>query len=292
MTHFEPDELVVVVGPTASGKSALAMQLAMDHDGEIIGADSVQVYRAFDIGSGKPSTEDRARVIHHLVDVIDPLDHFDAARFVALADEAIADIRGRGRTPIVCGGTFLWVKALLFGLAPMPPGDPTIRKRHEEEANQAGRPALHARLARIDPSAAERLDENDLVRVSRALEVFELTGKTLTSWHAEHQFRQARHRARLLGVTRSREELDARIRQRTRDWLDAGWIDEARSLLARGYRDARAMQAVGFRQVREHIDGELAADALEDTIVRATRKFVRRQRTWLRDEPVTWVAPP
>jgi tRNA dimethylallyltransferase len=283
------DELVVVVGPTASGKSDLALAIAEAQGGEIVGADSVQIYRRFDLGSGKPTAEERARVPHHLVDLVDPLDPIDAARFVGLADAAIADVRRRGRHPIVCGGTFLWVKALLFGLAPMPPADPAIRARHEALAAAEGRAALHAELARVDEAAAERLAPNDLVRVSRALEVFELTGKTQTAWHADHAFGTVRHRARLVGVQQGRAELDARIMARTRRWLAAGWIDEVRELLADGYGAARAMESVGYRQVRDHIRGEIPADELETSIVRATRTFVRRQRTWLRDQPVDWV---
>lgn len=286
-----PDALVVVVGPTASGKSALAMQIASRLGGEIIGADSVQIYRHFDLGSGKPSVEDRARVTHHLVDCVDPLEPFDAARFVTLADAAIAMVRARGAIPVLCGGTFLWIKALLYGLAPMPGADPAVRAEHEALARAEGRAALHQRLRDVDPVAAARLAPNDLVRVSRALEVHALTGKTLTAWHAEHQFRGERHPARLYGVGRERAELDARIRARTRAWLEEGWVDEVRSLSSRGYERARAMDAVGFKQVRDHLRGEIAADDLEDTIVRATRTFTRRQRTWLRDQPITWLDP-
>ncbi len=290
--QLERDELLVVVGPTASGKSALAMALAARLDGEIVGADSVQIYRHFDLGSGKPSPEDVAQIPHHLVDAIDPCEPFDAARFVTLAELAIADVRSRGKTPIVCGGTFLWVKALLFGLADMPPGNPTIRARHVADAERDGRTALHERLRVVDPAAAKRLSQNDLVRVSRALEVFELTGKTLTAWHAEHQLRGQRHRAQLIGVAREREDLDERIRTRTRVWLDSGWVEEVRALRdTRGYGEARAMQAVGFRQVCEHIRANQPREDLEDAIVRATRKFARRQRTWLRDQPVRWIAP-
>lgn len=285
-----PDELVVVVGPTATGKSALAMHLAERLDGEIIGADSVQIYRAFDIGTGKPDATAMEQVRHHLVDCVDPLQTFDAARFVELADRAIADVRARNRVPIVCGGTFLWVKALLFGLAKMPAGDADVRARHEAEAQAAGRPALHARLAAIDPTAAERLAPNDLVRVSRALEVFELTGKTLTAWHAEHRFGDSRHRAQLVGVFRDRDDLDARIRTRTQQWLDEGWVAHVETLRRQGYGEARAMDAVGFRQVCEHLDGKITAAELPEAIIRATRKFVRRQRTWLRDQDVRWLS--
>lgn len=284
------DALWVVVGPTASGKTELAITLAERFDGEVIGADSVQIYRDFDIGTGKPSPEERARATHHLVDLVSPLSPFDAARFVALADQAIAEVRARGRRPILCGGTFLWVKALLRGLAPTPPADVAVRARHEALVAAQGRAALHERLAAVDAEAAIRLAPNDFVRVSRALEVFELTGKTQSAWHAAHRFEGERHRAVLLGVARERDVLDRRIERRTAGWLEAGWVEQVRALLFEGYGYARAMDAVGFRQVRMFLAGQLAHDELALHIVRATRTFVRRQRTWLRDEAVTYVA--
>jgi tRNA dimethylallyltransferase len=286
-----PGELLVVVGPTASGKTELAIQLAERFDGEIIGADSVQIYRGFDAGSGKPTAEERRRAPHHLVDVADPLEPFDAQRFAALADGAVADIRARGRVPIVCGGTYLWVRALVRGLAPAPPADPEVRARHAALAAAEGRAALHAQLAAVDPESAARLAPNDLVRVSRALEIFEKSGKPQSAWFAEHGFRAARYEARLLGVHREREEIDRRIEARTARWLAAGWIDEVQRLLAQGHGDARAMGSVGYAQIREHLSGAIRAEDLAGAIVRATRVFVRRQRTWLRDEAVSWVGP-
>jgi len=284
------DELFAVVGPTASGKSELALRLCERFDGEVVGTDSVQLYRYFDIGSGKPNAEERARATHHLVDAFDPLDHFDAARFVEHADAAIADIHARGRKPILCGGTFLWMKALLFGLAPSAPADQKLRVRHQQLAEAEGRAALHAELARVDPPSAVRLAPNDLVRVSRALEVYELTGKTQTEWHEAHQFRSQRYSARLLGVERSREELDRRIEKRSEAWLAGGWADEVASLIERGYGDARAMHSVGYKQVHAFVTGTLPEAELRGAIIRATRTFVRRQRTWLRDQPVALVS--
>ncbi|HMR06866.1 MAG TPA: tRNA (adenosine(37)-N6)-dimethylallyltransferase MiaA, partial [Polyangiaceae bacterium] len=180
------DTLLVVVGPTASGKTELALKMAQRLHGEIVSADSVQVYRHFDIGSGKPSADEQARATHHLVDIVDPTDSMDAAAWAARADAAIRDIRARGRVPIVCGGTFLWVKALLRGLSPAPRGDETLRAAHRAIAEAEGRSALHARLAQVDAASAERLNPNDFVRVSRALEVFELSGKPMSQWQAEH----------------------------------------------------------------------------------------------------------
>lgn len=288
----QADELLVVVGPTASGKSDLALWLAERFAGEIVSADSVQIYRRFDIGSAKPNAAERARVAHHLIDVFDPHEHVDAGVYASLAEAAIADIRARGKQPIVCGGTFLWVKAVLFGLAESGPRDETIRDRHRQLAEELGRAALHERLRLVDPAAAERLNANDLVRVSRALEVFELTGKTQSALHGEHAFAQPRHAFRLLAVQRERTAIDERIEQRARGWISGGLIDEVAALVRDGFDETRAMRSVGYREVRGFLRGEIPESDLVGAIVRATRTFVRRQRTWLRDQPLVWVEPP
>jgi tRNA dimethylallyltransferase len=285
------DELLVVVGPTASGKTELAIRLAERWGGEVVSADSVQIYRGFDLGSGKPTPAERARAPHHLVDTFDPLDPVDAGRYRVLAEVAIAEIRARGRVPIVCGGTYLWVRALVLGLVEAAPADEAVRARHRELAEREGRARIHALLAEVDPASANRLSPNDLLRTSRALEVFELTGRTMSAWQAEHAASAPKHAARLVGIAHPREQLDARIAERTRRWLDEGWIDEVRRLVDAGYGDARAMGSVGYKEVRAHVAGELRRDQLEEAIVRATRTYVRRQRTWLRDEPVTWLYP-
>ncbi|MEZ4309313.1 MAG: tRNA (adenosine(37)-N6)-dimethylallyltransferase MiaA [Polyangiaceae bacterium] len=278
-----------MVGPTASGKTELALRLAERFGGEIVGADSVQIYRGFDIGSGKPTAEEMARAPHHLVSVADPLVPIEASRFAEMAEEAVRAIRGRGRIPIVCGGTFLWVKALVWGLAPMPGADPELRREHEEIALREGRAGLHARLRAVDPESAGRLSPNDFVRVSRALEVLSLSGKTMSDWQREHGFREVRHKARLVGVHRAPGELDERIARRTEAWLRGGWIEEVRGLVAGGFEGARAMGSVGYREVLAHVRGALPAEELAPAIVRSTRVFVRRQRTWLRDQPVQMV---
>jgi tRNA dimethylallyltransferase len=285
--------LLVIVGPTGSGKTALAAELAERVGGEVVSADSVQVVRRFDVGSGKPTAEELGRAPHHLLDVVDPLEPMDAARWAQLADAAISDIRARGRTPIVCGGTFLWVRALLFGLAEAPPADDALRDEYRALAEHGGREAVHQRLAAVDPASAERLNPNDFVRVSRALEVFELTGVPLSRWQAQHGFAKPRHAARLVGIDWPREELDARLLARTRAMMAAGFVEEVRGLLADGYGAARAMRSVGYRQIAEALssDAPLDESELEQRIYRATRVFVRRQRTWLRDEPVEWLAP-
>lgn len=284
-----PSTTVAIVGPTASGKSALALDLAARVSGELVSADSVQVYRGFDIGSGKPSAEELARAPHHLVDVCDPLDTLDAAQFVARARAAIADVRGRGRTPIVCGGTFLWVKALFWGLAEAAPANGALRARYRELADRDGPAALHARLRSVDPVIADRLHPNDFVRVSRALEVFESTGKRLSDAQREHGFAAPWGAPRLFAIRHDPEVLTERIRARAASWLERGWIDEVRALDAAGYGAARAMTSVGYREVLAHVRGEIGRDELLDRVVRSTRVFARRQRTWLGHADVTWL---
>jgi tRNA dimethylallyltransferase len=285
----DEQSLLVVVGPTASGKTQLAVALAEQLRGEVIGADSVQVYRHFDIGSGKPTAEERARAPHHLLDVFDPLESMDAAEYARKARLAIGEVRARGKRPLVCGGTFLWIKALLFGLAEAPPASEAIREQHKREVLHAGRASLHARLAVVDPPSAARLHPNDLVRVGRALEVYELSGKPMSAWQQEHGFAKARYPARLLGIERERGALQARIEERVARWLAAGWVDEVRALVSRGYGQARAMGSVGYREVRAHVAGELTETELAPAIVRATRVFARRQGTWLKQAEVTWL---
>ncbi len=289
VVESSPGELLAIVGPTATGKTALAVAVAEKVGGEIISADSVQVYRGFDIGSGKPTPDELARAAHHLVGAIDPLEPMDAAVWARLAEEAIASVRARRRVPSLCGGTFLWTKALLFGLAEAPPASAEIRARHRGLADSDGRPALHARLREVDAETAERLHPNDFVRVSRALEVHELTGKPMSAWQREHAFAHPRHRSRLLAIACDPAVLTERIAARVRQWLAAGWVDEVKALRSAGYGSARAMASVGYSQVCSSIDGELAAAELETAIVRATRVFARRQRTWLNHAEVTWV---
>ncbi len=285
------DDLLAIVGPTATGKTALAVALAERLGGEVVSADSVQIYRAFDVGSGKPDAVELARAPHHLVGTLDPLDRADAALWAADAARAIAEIRGRGRVPIVCGGTFLWVKALLFGLAAAPPGNDAIRDRHRAIAERDGRPSLHAALGAVDPPTAARLHPNDFVRVSRALEVHELTGKPMSEWQREHAFGTIRHPARVLALACPPAVLTERITLRARRWLAAGWADEVRGLIDAGYGEARAMASVGYAQVRASLANRIAPADLEAAIVRATRVFARRQRTWLQRADVTWLGP-
>jgi tRNA dimethylallyltransferase len=287
IVRSHPDDLLVIVGPTATGKTALAIALAQRLGGEVVSADSVQIYEGFDIGSGKPTEAELSAAPHHLVGQVNPMAPVDAAWWADSASRAIEDVKSRGRVPIVCGGTFLWVKALLFGLAKAPAADPSLRAAHRAIAEREGRPALHARLRELDPESATRLHPNDFVRVSRALEVGELTGKPMSVWQREHGFKTTVRQAQLVALTTDGAAHDARIRARVDRWLAEGWIEEVRSLLARGYGDARAMGSVGYAQVRATLDGALPREGLEEAIVRATRVFARRQRTWLGHAAVT-----
>jgi tRNA dimethylallyltransferase len=293
LAGVELPRLIAIVGPTASGKTDLACSLAERHDGEVVSADSVQIYRYFDIGSGKPTVEERRGIPHHLLDAVAPDEPMDASVFAASATRHIDAILARGRLPIVCGGTFLWMKALLYGLAPAPPKDEAIRERHKQVVEAHGRAALHGRLREVDPAAHARLNPNDTVRVSRALEVYELTGESLTSFQSKHGFSTPRYRVEMVGVEWPAEALKQRIERRVREMLERGWLKEVEDLLARGYAETRPMSSVGYAQVSAALCSSepLDREALVQAISRVTRIFSRRQRTWLRDRDVRWLAP-
>jgi tRNA dimethylallyltransferase len=285
-------KLICVVGPTASGKTALAVQLAEQIGGEVINADSVQIYKHFDIGSGKPTPVEQKGISHHLLSVVEPTEELDASQFAEAAQRAISEVRSRGRTPIVCGGTFLWVKALLYGLAPAPSQNADVRARHLELSEREGRPALHQRLALVDPQSAARLNPNDFVRVSRALEIFELTGTPMTAYLEAHGFREALFDAQLVGIRHELPQLHARIEQRVRNMFAEGWLDEVRALKERGLGETRPMSSVGYRQVYAAVLAGRGVDStLIEEVAQVTRVFSRRQRTWLRDLAVHWIAP-
>jgi tRNA dimethylallyltransferase len=285
--------LIAIVGPTASGKSTLAAQLARAIVGEVVSADSVQVYRYFDIGSGKVTAKERSLAPHHLIDCADAHEPIEANVWAEMAREKIAEIFQRGAVPIVCGGTFLWLRALLFGLAEAPPGDSEIRERHRDLIARHGRSYLHRELSRVDAKSALRLHENDSVRVSRALEVHELTGRPLSEIQEEHGFASPRYDYQLLAIDWPAEEYEQRLQQRVRDMMSAGLVAEVRDLIHRGYGKTRAMGTVGYKQVHaalthaEVVDEEL----LVREIVRVSRIFARRQRTWLKKEEITLVSP-
>lgn len=288
----DPARIVVVAGPTASGKTALAVALAARVGAEVVSADSQQLYRGLDVGTAKPTPEERRAVPHHLLDVAEPGEGWDAARFVRAADAAIAGIVARGRVPLVVGGTGLYLRALLHGVADAPGRDPALRARLEAEAEERGRPALHARLATVDPEAAARIRPNDLVRVVRALEIA-ASGRTQSDRFREHAFAQDRYRARFLALDPPREELHRRIDARVVAMFEGGILDEARDLDARFGGRLPAKLPIGYAEAVAVIRGEMGVQAAIRRVQVATRRYARRQVIWLRRERgVEWIAPP
>ncbi|MEO0321433.1 MAG: tRNA (adenosine(37)-N6)-dimethylallyltransferase MiaA [Myxococcota bacterium] len=281
--------LLVLAGPTGSGKTAAALVLARRIGGELVGADSVQVYRGFDIGSAKPTPRELGSVTHHLIDVCDPPEAIDAAAYARRADAAVRDIAARGRVPLVVGGTGLWLRALVRGLVDLPAPDPAIRGALEEEVRLRGAPALHARLAGVDPKSAAAVHPNDALRIVRALEVHAQTGEALGELRAAHALGADRYPTLFVVFDPDPATLTARIEARLAAMLAAGWVDEVRQLLGRWPRDARAFGSVGYRQIVAHLAGETTATDMERQIRKATRVYARRQRTWFRSEPgVGW----
>jgi tRNA dimethylallyltransferase len=281
--------LVVVCGPTASGKTALGLALAERLGGEVVSADAFAVYRGLDIGTAKPTEAERARVPHHLVDVADPRERYSAGQFLRDADGAIADITARGRVPVVVGGTHFYVRALLQGLFPEPPKDPDLRRRLEEEWD-ADRSATRARLAVLDPQAAARIAAEDRQRTLRALEVSLLSGRAMSDLWREHA-RAPRYRFLLLGLGPSRAELHARIASRVARMFAVGLIAEVLGLVASGVpSQAHAFKAIGYRESIRAIQGLDTAEGAEADTVVATRQLAKRQVTWLRGESdVEWL---
>jgi len=291
MTPDSRQALLVVVGPTAAGKTDLAVRLARAVDGEVVSADSMQVYRLFDVGTAKPTEVERRGVRHHLIDVVDPDEQFSAARFVELADEAIRQIQQRGRRAVVAGGTGLYIKALLHGLFEAPAPVPSIRQRHQQIRETQGVAQLHAMLRRVDPRAAARINEGDFVRISRALEVYEQLGRPISELHADHRFAGQRHAAVQLAVSPERVALRGRIDRRVDAMMRQGWLDEVRDLIARGHGASPPMGALGYRHLRAHLQGELDLEQAVRQTKRDTWRFAKRQLNWFRaDRTVSWFA--
>jgi tRNA dimethylallyltransferase len=275
-------DLIVLVGPTAAGKTALAVALAERLGGEIVSADAFAVYRGLDIGTAKPGADERRRVPHHLIDVADPRERYSAGMFVRDADAAIAGIRARGRRPVVVGGTMFYVRALLHGLFPEPPKDEALRRALEGEWLR-NPDAVWARLAAIDPEAAARLAPADRQRVLRALEVATAAGRPMTALWREHPLASARHPARLLGIAPPRGDLHATIAARVEAMFARGLLGEVRGLLAAGVpREAHALKAIGYRECCRALDGEWSEEQARERTAAATRGLAKRQMTWLR----------
>ena len=287
--------LVVIVGPTASGKTQLACELAVRLGGEVVSADSQQCYRGLDAGTAKPPPDELARAPHHLLDVADPEDQLDAAAFVRLADSALASIASRGKRAIVAGGTGLWLRALLRGLVDAPGRSDAFRSGLREEIAHAGAPALHARLAFVDPEAASAIGPNDRARIERALEVHALSGRKLSELQREHRFAGQRYPSLVLHLEPPREVLRERIDRRTASLFASGALErETRWLLERIERvpaARKALKIIGYGEMSRALGGEVTAAAAEALVAARTRQYAKRQRTWFKKDagpPIAW----
>lgn len=287
-----PPPALAIVGATATGKSALGLALARELDGEIVNADALQVYRGFDLGTAKPKAAERAAVPHHLIDILDPHERYSAGEFARRARVAIAEIGERGRVPIVVGGSGLYLRALFSGISPIPPGDPAVREELRRRLEEEGLPALAAELARLDPETAARLPSGDTQRILRALEVRYVTELPLSAWISRQPFGTQGIAAIQVGLTVARGLLYDRIASRVAEMVAGGWVEEVAGLLESGLEPSLpAFQAIGYRQLARHVQGELPLAASIADTVQATRRFAKRQETWFRKEPgVIWFA--
>ena len=281
-----------ILGPTASGKTALALALAQQRPIEIISVDSALVYRGMDIGTAKPSREELSICPHHLIDIIEPTEAYSAAQFAKDAERLIHEIHARGRLPVLVGGTMLYVKALIEPLTELPESDAAIRAEIDAQAAQLGWPAMHAQLAQIDPTTAARIEPNDAQRINRALEIFHISGKPMAQWLAEDEHNQRAHTLSFQPILTAlipepRAVLHERINQRFVSMLEARFLDEVRILRARGdlHLGLPSMRCVGYRQAWEHLDGAYDYAQLIEKGQAATRQLAKRQMTWIRGMP-------
>ncbi|MEI6702655.1 MAG: tRNA (adenosine(37)-N6)-dimethylallyltransferase MiaA [Deltaproteobacteria bacterium] len=292
--HINLQKILVICGPTASGKSELALRLAHELDAEIINADSMQLYRGMDIGTAKPTPKQRAEVPHHLIDIVDPDRLFSAADFADVADDVIRDIRARGKRPIVVGGTGLYIRALLKGLVDSPSGAGEIRAALQKEADKFGNEAMLEQLRSVDPELAAGLHPNNLVRIIRALEVHRLTGIPLSRRQQEHAFALRRYDSLQIGILVERSRLYRTIEERVDRMLAEGLLDEVKELLSSGFGpETKAMRAIGYKEAVAHLSGEITLEDAVTLIKRDTRRYAKRQLTWFNADPdILWFEYP
>lgn len=285
---------VAVMGPTAAGKTDLAIALHQHLNADIISVDSALIYRGMDIGTAKPSAQELRRAPHRLIDICDPADTYSAADFVRDAKSAMAEIVAAGRTPLLVGGTMLYFKALLEGLSPMPPADPTIRAAIKSAAAERGWPAMHAELVKVDPLSAARLHPNHSQRICRALEVFRVSGKPMSAWQTGGSggVQDAYNWIQIAVAPQERSLLHQRIETRFDKMLELGFIEEVAALRGRGdlHEGMPSMRAVGYRQVWQYLSGECDLATMRERGIAATRQLAKRQLTWLRGwHGLSWV---
>lgn len=294
MISASADKIVIICGPTASGKSELALRLAHTVDAEIVNADSMQIYRGLNIGTAKPAASQQSEIRHHLIDLIDPDQQFSAADFATSADAAIKDIHLRGKKAIVVGGTGLYIRALVNGLVDSPGGGGEIRKALQDEAVRDGNEVMLQRLRQVDPELAAGLHPNNMVRIIRALEVYRLTGVPLSRYQKEHAFAPRRYTTLQIGISVDRGELYRRIDERVDKMFAEGLLKEVEGLLAAGYGpDLKSMRSIGYKEAAAHLAGELSFEEAVRLIKRNTRHYAKRQLTWFNADPdILWFVYP
>lgn len=286
--HSNLHNIVVLGGPTGVGKTAFSMALAHALDAEILSVDSLQVYRHLDIGTAKATLQERAQVPHHLIDILNPDQDFNVAQFMDAARAAIDDIRSRGKQVIAVGGSNLYIRALVHGIFEAPPPDEAIRARHKELANYYGVIWLYRELQRVDPVLAGRIHSNDLIRISRGLEIYEQTGQKLSALQGAHKFAVPNYRALKLILNRQREDLYERINARVDGMIRAGLIDEYTNILGLGFTpNLKPLMSVGYRHAGEFISGNWDEETMLTNLKQDTRRFAKQQLSWLRSEPQT-----
>ena len=286
-------KLIVICGPTGIGKTAAAIEIAEAFNAEIIGADSMQIYRQMDIGTAKPTADEQARVAHHMIDIIDPDTPFDAVRFADLARTAAAKLHDRGMNPLVVGGTGLYIKAFLYGMFQSDPVDTKIREHLKREADEHGTEILYQRLMQSDPITAHKLHPNDTYRILRALETFQATGKPISEYQNTHAFAEPFYEALKIGLNMERALLYERINERVDAMLAAGFVDEVKRLLDAGYtNDLKSMQSIGYRHIVDYLEGRLTLEECVRTLKRDHRRYAKRQLTWFgADDEIIWKQP-
>ncbi|MBL0700167.1 MAG: tRNA (adenosine(37)-N6)-dimethylallyltransferase MiaA [Desulfosarcina sp.] len=286
-------KIVVICGPTGIGKTSAAIKMAKLFSGEIISADSMQIYRYMNIGTAKPTIAEQTAVFHHMIDIVEPDEQFDAADFAAKAHNIIAELCKKDVLPFVVGGTGFYIKALLHGLFRARPADQKILIRLKEEAIKFGSSALHSRLEEIDPDAAHKIHSNDTFRIVRALETFESTGKKISEYQKEHNFRENPFDVLKIGLAVDRNLLYERINRRVDLMLESGFVDEVKRLLEKGYNEKlKAMQSIGYRHLVEFIRGAVSWEESVRLIKRDTRRYAKRQLTWFNADPeIIWLDP-
>lgn len=284
--------VLILCGSTASGKSKVALELAPKINGEIVSADSQQVWRGLDIGTAKPSLGEQKKIPHHLIDVVGPGDKFDVSQYVTLADQAIKEIRERDKLPLVVGGTGMYLRVLLHGLCEAPPQDKAIRQKLTEEMQKFGLPVLFERLQKIDPDTIRKIHPNDPTRIIRSLEVYEMTGYPLSHFHEKHCVEKPRYEALQIGIDCDRKILGEKIDARVDAMLKSGWLEEVRGLLKIYTADSQAMQSIGYKQLIAHLQGRYSLEEAIAEIKKQTKAYAKRQMTWFRsDKSVKWINP-